>query len=53
MSDDNHLPVPIVNMVPGTGVLAITQEIFKCASSVASVGLQNLANRVNQISVSI
>ena len=36
----------------GTGVLAISPEIFKFVSSVAGVGLQDLANRANQMSVS-
>ena len=38
--------------MPGTGAPAIIKEIFKCVSSVAGVGLQDLANRANQISVS-
>ena len=50
--NDNHLPLPVLDMVTGTGVPAITQEIIKCVSSVAGVGLQDLANRANQISVS-
>ena len=48
----NHLPAPVVDRLTGTWVPAITQEIFKCVSSVAGVGLQDLANRANQISVS-
>ena len=52
VSNDNHLPLPVVDMVKGTGVPESTQEIFKCVSSVAGVGLQDLANRANQISVS-
>ena len=35
VSDDNHLPVPVVDMVPGTGEPAITQDFLKCVSSVA------------------
>ena len=37
VSNNNHLPLPIVEMVTGTRVPAITQEIFKCVSSVAGV----------------
>ena len=51
VSNDNHLPVPIVDMVTDTGVPVIIQEIFKCVSSVANVSLQDLANWANQISV--
>ena len=51
-SNDNHLPLWIVDMVTGTRVPAITQEIFKCVSRVAGVGLQDLANWANQILVS-
>ena len=44
VSNDNHLPVPvpIVDMV-------MAHWQFKCVSSVAGVGLQDLANRANQI----
>ena len=46
----------VVDRVPGnryhTGVPAIIQEIFKRVSSVAGLGLQDLANLANQISVS-
>jgi hypothetical protein len=52
VSYDNHLLAPVVDSVTGTRVLAITQENFKCVSIVAGVGLQDLANRANQISVS-
>ena len=44
--------VPVVDRVTGRGVPAITQEIFKCLSSVAGVGLQDLANQANQVLVS-
>ena len=35
VSNDNRLPAPVVDRVAGTGVPAITKEVFKCASSVA------------------
>ena len=51
VSNDNHLLAPVVDRVTGTGVPAITQEFFKCVSSVANLSLQDLANWANQISV--
>ena len=39
VSNENHLPAPVVDRARGTGLPAITQEIFKCLSSVAGVGL--------------
>jgi TRAP-type uncharacterized transport system fused permease subunit len=57
MSNDYHLLVLVlvlvVDVVLGTGIPAIPQEIFKCVSSVACVVLQDLANQANQISVRI
>ena len=52
VSNDNHLPAPIVDMVLAYWRTGDHTRKFKCVSSVAGVGLQDLANRANQISVS-
>ena len=45
MSNDDHLLVPVVNIVPGC---QYTQENVTCLTDVSGVTLQDLANRANQ-----